>query len=194
VRKGIAGSTSIVFAVLAVAACSNSTPATSDSGPPAAATTPTSAAAASTGQASTGQGSTGQGSTGQPETAAAASAVAKQYFGLYSAGQFTAAYGLLTQSARRAVSESTWVAVHRGCPSQSAGLAYEVKDATRTGNTVIVTVSLTGVASGPASESEALTYSGGRWRFVLNDLSMYEHGSVKADLAAAKAAGYCARS
>jgi hypothetical protein len=136
--------------------------------------------------------STAQASTAQPETAAAASAVARQYFGLYSAGQFAAAYGLLAPSARRAVSETTWVAVHQGCPSQAAGLAYEVKDATLTGNTAVVTVSLAGAASSLASESEALTYSRGRWGFVPNDLSLYEHGSVKADLAAAKAAGYCA--
>lgn len=100
--------------------------------------------------------------------------------------------GLIAPSARREVSESTWVAVHQGCPAQSAGLAYDVKDATRTGNTVVVTVTLAGAASSLASESEALTFSGGRWGFVPNDLSMYEHGSVKADLAAAKAAGYCA--
>lgn len=33
----------------------------------------------------------------------------------------------------------------------------------------------------------------GRWGFVPSDLSSYGHGSVKADIAAAKAAGYCAR-
>jgi hypothetical protein len=70
----------------------------------------------------------------------------------------------------------------------------EVKDATLTGNTAVVTVSLAGAASSLASESEALTYSRGAWGFVPNDLSMYEHGSVRADLAAAKAAGYCAES
>jgi hypothetical protein len=125
---------------------------------------------------------------------AAASAVARQYLGLYSAGQFAIAYGLLAPSAQRAVSQATWAAVHQGCPSQAAGLAYDVKDATLTGNTAVVTVTLAGAASSLASESESLTYSGGRWGFVPNDLSLYEHGSVKADLAAAKAGGYCAGS
>jgi glutamyl-tRNA reductase len=36
--------------------------------------------------------------------------------------------------------------------------------------------------------------SAGRWGFIPNDLSYYQHGSVKADIAAAKAAGYCASS
>jgi len=182
-RKGIAASTLIVSAVFAAAACSNAAP--TSSGAPSAATTPTSAAAAA---------STTQASTVQSETAAAAAAVAKQYLGLYSAGQFAAAYGLLAPSTQQTVSEPTWVAVHQGCPSQSAGLAYDVKDTTLTGNTAVVTVTLAGAASSLASESEALTYSSGRWGFVPNDLSLYEHGGVKADIAAAKAGGYCAGS
>jgi hypothetical protein len=179
-RKGIVSGTLIAAALLAVTACSSATSSTSASTPAAASTAPASAAATA--------------STAQPETAAAAAAVAKQYFGLYSAGQFAAAYGLLAPSAQRAVSESTWVAVHQGCPSQSAGLAYDVKDTTLTGNTAVVTVTLAGAASSLASESEALTYSAGRWGFIPNDLSYYRHGSVKADIAAAKAAGYCASS
>jgi hypothetical protein len=86
------------------------------------------------------------------------------------------------------------VAVHQGCPSQSAGLAYDVKDATLAGNTAVVIVSLAGVAASIGFESEALTYSAGRWGLVPNDLSFYKHGSVRADIAAAKAAGYCASS
>jgi len=133
-------------------------------------------------------------SAAQPETAAAAQAAAEQYFGLYSAGQFAAAYGLLAPSAQRAVSLATWVAVHRGCPAEAAGLAYKVSKATVTGGTAIVSVSLAGVAASLGSESEALTYSAGRWGLAPDDLSMYRHGSVKADIDAAKAAGYCAKS
>jgi flagellar capping protein FliD len=175
--KRIASGTLIAAAVLTAAACSSAPQATSASNNAATTTAPASPAA--------------HASVAQPETAAAASAAARQYLGLYSAGQFAAAYGLFAPSARRAVSESTWVAVHQGCPPQASGLTYQVKDATVTGSTAVVTVTLAGAASSLASESEALTYSGGRWGFVPNDLSMYEHGSVKADLAAAKAAGYC---
>jgi hypothetical protein len=130
----------------------------------------------------------------QPETAAAAATVAKQYFGLYSAGQFALSWTLLAPSAKRAVSQATWVAVHQGCPSQAAGLAYNVKDTTLTGSTAVVTVTLAGAAASLASESESLTYSAGQWGFIPNDLGYYRHGSVKADIAAAKAAGYCASS
>lgn len=164
--------------VIAAAACSNGSLTTSAGMATAVARTPASAKATP--------------SPAQPETAAAARSVAEQYSGLYSASQFTTAYGLLAPSVQRAVSETTWVAVHQGCPAQSAGLAYNVGQATLTGNTAIVAVSLAGVAASLGSESEALAYSAGRWGLVPNDLSLYEHGSVKADIAAAKAAGYCA--
>jgi hypothetical protein len=81
-----------------------------------------------------------------------------------------------------------------GLPVPGRGLAYNVKDTTLTGSTAVVTVTLAGAAASLASESESLTYSAGRWGFIPNDLSYYRHGSVKADIAAAKAAGYCASS
>ena len=168
----------IAAIVVASAACSSGISSTPASTTSAVATTSASATAAA--------------SASQPETASAARSVAKQYFGLYSAGQFAASYGLLAPSAQRKVSEATWVAVHEGCPAQAAGLAYNVSKATLTGNAAIVTVSLAGVAAGLGSVSQALIYSAGRWGLVPSDLGLYRHGSVKADIAAAKAAG-CAR-
>lgn len=172
----------IAAAVIAAAACSSGTPAppSNTATTAAAGTAPASPAAAA--------------SKAQSETAVGAAGVARQYFGLYSAGQFALSWTLLAPSAQRAVSQATWVAVHQGCPSQAAGLAYNIKDTTLTGSTAVVTVTLAGAAASLASESESLTYSAGRWGFVPNDLGYYRHGSVKADIAAAKAAGYCASS
>jgi hypothetical protein len=179
-RHRLVRGTLITAAVLAAAACSSAT-----STPPASTAATTTTAPASPAAVT---------SAAQPETAAAATAAAKQYFGLYSASQFAASWELLAPSTQHAVSQATWVAVHQGCPAQSAGLAYDVKDTTLTGNTAIVTVSLTGAAASIGSESEAFTYSAGRWGFVPGDLTRYKHGSVKADITAAKAAGYCASS
>ena len=97
---------------------------------------------------------------------------------------------------QKAIPETTWAAVHQGCPPQSAGLAYDVKNVTVTGNTAVATVTLAGAASSLASASEAFTYAGGKWGYTPgpSDLSLYEHGSVQADIAAAKAQGYCASS
>lgn len=177
-RHGLSRGALIAVTALAAAACSSGSSTTPASTATTAATAPASPAAAA--------------SAAQPETASAARSVAEQYFGLYSASQFAASYGLLAPSAQRAVSRATWVAVHQGCPAQSAGLAYSVSKATLTGDTAIVAVSLAGAAASLGSKSETLTYSAGRWGLVMDDLSLYGHGSVKADIAAAKAAGYCA--
>jgi hypothetical protein len=132
----------------------------------------------------------------QPETAIEATSVARQYFALYSAGQYAAAWSLFAPSAQHTVPLATWTGVHDGCVSPGSGLAYNVSDATVTGNTATVTVAFAGAASGLASGSEAFTYAGGRWGYTPSpaDLSLYQHGSVPADIAAAKAAGYCSGS
>ena len=128
---------------------------------------------------------------GQPETAAGARATAQQYFDLYSAGQYAAAWALLSPAAQKAIPQSVWVAVHEGCPSASAGLAYDVKHITMAGNTAVATVTLAGALSKLATGSEAFTYSGGRWGFSPSGMSIYGHGSVAKDIAAAKAKGLC---
>jgi hypothetical protein len=183
-RHGIARGASITAAVLAAAACSSGTSAT-----PAGSTATTTAQASPA--AIAGPARPGTAKTRQPETAAGAIAVARQYFDLYSASQFAASWELLAPSARRAVSRATWVAVHEGCPPQS-GLAYDVKTASLTGRTAVVRLSVKGDAG--IVVSEALTYSAGHWGFVPDDLSLFENGSVKADIAAAKAEGFCGAS
>jgi hypothetical protein len=57
-----------------------------------------------------------------------------------------------------------------------------------------VTETLAGSLGKLGTVSDAWTYSGGRWGFSLSASSMstYKHGSVKEDIAAAKAAGDCA--
>jgi hypothetical protein len=152
-RHRLAAAGVTATALIATAACTSSGPAAP------AASVATAAAATSATAASTPS------AAAQPETAATARAAARQFLGLYSAGQYTASWTLLAPSVKRKVSQAAWVAVHQGCPPQSA----------------------------IGSASESLTYTAGRWGFVPSDLSSYGHGSVKADIAAAKAAGYCAR-
>lgn len=176
----IASAVIVAGTIAGISACSGSPAPTA---PPAATTTASTAASSA---------ATPSASPAQPETAAAAKAVAMQYLGLYSAGQFATSYPLLTSAARKAVPESVWVAVHQGCPSASSGVAYEVKNITLTGSTAVMTVTLAGAASSLASASEAFIYSGGKWGFSPSDLNLYEYGSVTADIAAAKAAGDCA--
>jgi hypothetical protein len=128
---------------------------------------------------------------GQPETSAAATAAAKQYFSYYAAGDFAATWGLLAPSAQREIGEATWVGVHQGCPDP-AGVSYRVKGARLTGGVAAVTVAQAEGKTSFGTVAEVFSYSAGRWGFVPEDTSLYRHGSVAADISAAKAEGYCA--
>jgi hypothetical protein len=168
-------------AAITLAACSGSpAPAAGTSSTP-----PKSAAASSPAGASS--------PAAEPDTAAGARTAAETYFALYSAGQWAATYALLAPSASSQVSESAWVDVHEGCPSAAAGLAYQVGKPVMVGNTAVMPVSIAGALSKLATVEETFTYSGGQWRWQPSGsgAAVYTHGSVTADIAAAKAAGYC---
>jgi hypothetical protein len=128
----------------------------------------------------------------EPATVAAVRADADDYLTLYTAGQFAVIYQMLSAPARQAINEQAWVAVHRGCPGATGGMSYKIRHVAVTGKTAVVSVALTGGAAKAASATETLVYAGGHWGFSPRDLGLYRHGSVSADVAAAKAAGGCA--
>jgi hypothetical protein len=132
----------------------------------------------------------------QPETEAGVRAAAAQFYALYAAGQWSQAWASLTPSAQAAAPQATYVALHNGCPSASAGMARVIKSVTLAGSTAVVTETVAGVASALGSVTDAWGYAAGRWGFELSGstLSVYKHGSAAADIAAAKAAGECASS
>ena len=78
------------------------------------------------------------------------------------------------------------MAVHQTC----AGTSYKIKHLAVAGKTATVTVGLTGGHHGTLTET--LVYAAGSWGISPADLSLYQHGSVSADVAAAKAQGSCA--
>ena len=166
-----------VAAGLALAACSGSSSA-SPAGPSGPASSASPGAHAST--------------PVEPETVSAVRADADDYLTLYTAGQFEIIYQMLTAPARQAINQQAWVAVHRGCPGATGGMTYKIRGIAVTGKSALVTVALTGKAAKPESATETLVYSGGHWGFSPRDLGLYRHGSVSADVAAAKAAGGCA--
>ncbi len=172
-------------AVLSIAACSSGSQATPGSSASSASAVPVTAASASSPSAR---------ASAAPETAAGARVAASRFFGLYTASQYAEAWTLLPPSTRRSISQETWTAVHQACPSASAGLAFKITDVTVTGNTAVVTYTLAGAASALGTATQAFTYSQGQWWLVLSDPGMYEHGSVKKDIAAAKAQGQCSGS
>ncbi len=177
-RRSVVQGAVVAVIVTAIAACSGGA-ATTSGGTATTAPTPATAVATAAG--------------GQPETSAAATAAARQYFSYYSAGDFAATWGLLAPSAQREISEATWVGVHQDCPAPS-GVSYRVKGAKLTGGTAAVTVAQAEGKTSFGTVTEAFSYSAGRWGFVPEDTSLYRHGSVGADVSAAKADGYCSGS
>lgn len=129
----------------------------------------------------------------EPDTAAGVRVAARQFYALYSASRWDAAWAYLAPAAQRAVPASTWTAVHDGCPWSTAGLARVIKSVTFAGRTAVVSETVAGSPGNSAAISDAWMYSGGRWGFSpsASSMSIYKHGSVKADVAAAKAAGKC---
>jgi hypothetical protein len=127
--------------------------------------------------------------TGEPQTVAAVRSDADDYLSLYSAGQYAITYQMLSAAARQAITEPAWVAVHLGCPG--AGRPYKIARVVVTGRTAVVTASLRGSGK-PGSQTETLVYANGHWGVSPRDLSLYQHGSVAADVAAAHTEGHCA--
>ena len=128
----------------------------------------------------------------EPETQAGARTAAEQFDGLYAASRFADSWHLLAPAAKQHVPQDVWVKVHAGCPSGGSGLAPEIKTVTVFGNAAIVTETLTGASAKLGPAENVFNYVSGHWSYAPGNLSIYSHGSVAADIAAAKAAGLCA--
>jgi len=137
-----------------------------------------------------GTASAPTGASAAPDTAAAAKSAAASFFALYSAGQWPSAWQYLTAADKAKAPLSVYDQVHLGCPSKSAELAYTIKGVTMAGQTAVITYSLSGVAGAIGSATMPATWTPAGWT-VSPDMSVYGHGSVKADIAYAKAAGDC---
>ena len=126
-----------------------------------------------------------------PQVKAGARAAAAHFYGLYSASRYSAFWNLLAPATKRQISRRVWISVHEACPSASAGKPRVIKALTVFGNAAIVTEAVTGAPSKPGTAEDVFSYVDGRWSYSPQDLSIYHHGSVTADVAAAKAAGFC---
>lgn len=127
----------------------------------------------------------------EPKTEAGAREAAVQFYGLYSAKQFTASWDLLTPSVKRQIPLSVWVGVHAGCPSIGAGKTRVIKAVTVFGNAAIITEEIGGTLSSLGTTEDVFNYGHHHWRYTPGELGIYHHGSVAADVAAAKAADLC---
>jgi hypothetical protein len=119
---------------------------------------------------------------------AGAQATAAHTLGMYAAGQFAAFWQLLSPVTKQRISSDAWVGVHQACPAAGAGTAVTIKAVTVLGDAAIVTEA-TGAAAHTAEV--VFSYANGQWSYAPGDLSVYEHRSIAADVAAARAAGFC---
>ena len=59
------------------------------------------------------------------------------------------------------------------------------------GNTAIVTETITGASAKQRRNAVVFSYAHAHWGYSPGDPGIYQHGSVVASVAAAKAAGFC---
>jgi len=127
-----------------------------------------------------------------PQMKASARAAAVRFYSLYAASRYTAFWVLLAPATKRQVSRRAWAGVHEACSAARAGKSRVIKAVTVFGNAAIITETVAGASPGTAED--VFTYIDGRWRYSPQDPGIYHHGSVTADIAAAKAAGLCTSS
>jgi hypothetical protein len=126
------------------------------------------------------------------KTKAGARAAAARFDRLQVASQYAASWDLLTPTARRLVPRDVWVGVHEGCPAARPAGHRTLGRVTVFGTVAIVAERIPGTRPGRGKGENVFAYANGNWGYSPNDLSIYQHGSVAADIAAAKAAGLCA--
>lgn len=132
-----------------------------------------------------------QTTAGGPHAKTNARAAAIQFDGLYFASRFADSWSLLAPSAQRQVSKRVWIGVHEGCRSGTAGTSRMITAVTVFGNTAIVTEVTTGAAAKGGTAEYVFSYADGGWRYSPGNVGVYRHGSVAADIRAAKSAGFC---
>jgi hypothetical protein len=126
-----------------------------------------------------------------PTLQASARSTATEFYARYSAGQFAAAWSLLSPATRSQVSKSVWVSVHSACPGSAAGKSRVIKAVTAFGSAAIVTEAIVGSAAGPGTAEDVFNYVNGQWGYSPGEVNIYRHSSASADIAAAQSAGFC---
>jgi len=113
------------------------------------------------------------------------------FYSLYQAGQFAAVWDLLDPAAQRHVPQRLWVRVHEACAPIGGTNTTAIMAVTIFGDAAIITQRPAGARLRRGTSRDIFSYAGGHWAYSPSDLSIYQHGSATADVAAAKAAGLC---
>jgi len=122
---------------------------------------------------------------------AAARPAAAHFYAVYSASRYTASWQLLAPVAKRQIPARVWAGVHELCSPAGSGAPRVIKAITVFGNAAIVTTTVSGAPAGRATTEDVFDYANGRWGYSPEDLGIYQHGSVAADVTAARHAHLC---
>lgn len=125
-----------------------------------------------------------------PRSRESVRAAATAFDGVFFDRKPAATWDMLTARAKRLIPEGTWIQVHNGCRPASAAAVRTVSSVTVFGDTAIVTETAT-AGTRHHRDFYVLSYERGRWGYSPDSLGLYHHGSISADIAAAKAAGLC---
>lgn len=157
---------------------------------------PHSAASAPAAGGSVGTAHAGAAATVAPSITAGAKAAirpaAARFYAAYSASEYNASWLMLAPAVKRQIRMQAWVGVHEACSSAGARKPRVITAVTVFGNAAIVTTTVPGVPAGRATAEDVFDYVDGRWGYSPEDLGIYRHGSVAADVTAARAAHLCA--
>lgn len=126
-----------------------------------------------------------------PQVKANVRAAATEFYRAYFTRQFAVAWTLLTPRARLQIPRKLWVSAHERCLPAVAQDASQIRSVTVFGEAAIVTRGPTSVSGRSSAGADVFNYANGRWGYSPSEMSIYLHGSVGADIAAAKAAGMC---
>ena len=121
-----------------------------------------------------------------------ARAAASQFDSAYFASRFADSWSLLATDAQRQVPKEVWVGVHDGCPAVTSEVTRTIRSVTVFGNTAIVTETIMLSQSRRHTVEYVFYYMDGHWGYSPGYPGIYHHGSIAADVAAAKKAGLCA--
>jgi hypothetical protein len=132
-------------------------------------------------------------SNAQPQLALQTGArqAAASWYHLSSSGQLTASWQLLAAAVKKQIPLKVWVAVHEGCPAANTGVTRTITSVTVLGTAAIVTEKVTGPKARNSTSNDVFNLGNGQWTYSPNDINVYQHSSVAADITAAKAKGLC---
>jgi hypothetical protein len=120
-----------------------------------------------------------------------ARSAANAWYRLAATEHFSASWQLLNPAFKKKIPLKVWVEVHQACPTASTRVRRTITSVTVFGTAAIVTEKVTGPHMGQGTSSDVFNFTGGQWTYSPNDINIYQHSSVAADVAAAKAAGLC---